>query len=221
MTRLRLFTALAVLMAAFAAPVSVFAHPDSAGEGYCKFPDGTLTPGHCTAADHARGGHDTHIPSVPSVTPPNSGPGGTPPGSNPPGGNPPSGNPPGGSGGGGGGSGSGGGSDTTPVYTGIDCHITPAARPAQICSVVGGLQYWFIGADGSAQPGPFLPDSPRIERYEGTNPMTGKAVVIDYIVEGEKTLLRVSTYYPDNEYDTNKPYVFTLDPGHTVRYISW
>ena len=22
-------------------------------------------------------------------------------------------------------------------------------------------------------------------------------------------------------YDTNKPYVFTLDPGRTVRYISW
>ena len=51
--------------------------------------------------------------------------------------------------------------------------------------------------------------------------MTGKSVVIDYIVEGEKTLLRVSRYYPDNEYDTNKPYVLTLDPGHTVRYISW
>lgn len=115
----------------------------------------------------------------------------------------------------------GGGSDTTPVYTGIGCHITHAARPAQICSVEGGLQYWFIGADGSAQPGPFLPDSPRIERYEGTNPMTGKSVVIDYVVEGDQTLLRVSTFYPDNEYDTNKPYIFTLDPGHTVSYISW
>ena len=215
MTRLRLFAALAVLIAAFAVPASVFAHPASEGDGYCKFPDGTLTPGHCTAADHANGGHDTHIPSPPSVAPPGGSP--TPPGSGgnppppPPSGNPPGGNPPGG----------GGGSDTTPVYTGIDCHITHAARPAQICSVEGGLQYWFIGADGSAQPGPFLPDSPRIDRYEGTNPLTGKAVVIDYIVEGEKTLLRVSTYYPDNEYDTNKPYIFTLDPGHTVSYISW
>ena len=207
MTRLRLFASLAVLIAAFAIPASAFAHPSSEGEGYCQFPDGTLTAGHCSAADHARGGHDTHIPSLPSVPQP-SGSGGNPP---PP---PPSSNPEGGSG-------SGGGSDTTPVYTGIDCHITHAARSAQICSVTGGLQYWFIGADGSAQPGPFLPDSPRIERYEGTNPMTGKPVVIDYVVEGEKTLLRVSTYYPDNEYDTNKPYVFTLDPGHNVRYISW
>ena len=214
MTRLRLFAALAVLIAAFAVPASVFAHPASEGDGYCRFPDGTVTPGHCTAADHANGGHDTHIPPLPSVPPPSgSGGGPTPPGSggNPP--PPPSGNPPGGGG--------DGGSGTTPVYTGIDCHITHAARPAQICSVEGGLQYWFIGADGSAQPGPFLPDSPRIERYEGTNPLTGKAVVIDYVVEGEKTLLRVSTYYPDNEYDTNKPYIFTLDPGHTVRYISW
>lgn len=211
MTRLRLFAALVVLIAAFAVPASVFAHPSSVGDGYCKFPDGTLTPGHCSAADHANGGHDTHIPSTPSGNPPN----GNPPNGNPPGGgNPPSGNPPGGGGG-------GGGSDTTPVYTGIGCHITHAARPAQICSVEGGMQYWFIGADGSAQPGPFLPDSPRIERYEGTNPMTGKPVVIDYVVEGDQTLLRVSTFYPDNEYDTNKPYIFTLDPGHTVSYISW
>lgn len=212
MTRLRIFAALAVLMAAFAVPASVFAHPASEGEGYCQFPDGTLTAGHCSAADHARGGHDTHIPPLPSVSPP-SGSGGSPlpPSSDPP--PPPSSNPDGGSG--------GGGSDTAPVYTGIDCHITHAARPAQICSVENGLQYWFIGADGSAQPGPFLPDEPRIERYEGTNPLTGKPVVIDYVVEGEKTLLRVSTYYPDNEYDTNKPYVFTLDAGHNVRYISW
>lgn len=214
MTKFRILAIFAVLIAGLALPAAAFAHPASEGDGYCRFPDGTVTPGHCTAADHANGGHDTHIPPLPSVPPPSgSGGGPAPPGSggNPP--PPPSGNPPGGGG--------DGGSGTTPVYTGIDCHITHAARPAQICSVEGGLQYWFIGADGSAQPGPFLPDSPRITRYEGTNPLTGKAVVIDYVVEGDKTLLRVSTYYPDNEYDTNKPYIFTLDPGHTVRYISW
>ena len=212
MRQFRFLAFFAVLIAALALPAMALAHPASEGEGYCRFPDGSLTAGHCSATDHARGGHDTHIPPLPSVPPP-SGPGANPP--SPPSGNPPpppSGDSPGGS---------GDGSSSTPVYTGIDCHITHAARPAQICSVVGGLQYWFIGADGSAQPGPFLPDSPRITRYEGTNPMTGKAVVIDYVVEGDKTLLRVSTYYPDNEYDTNKPYIFTLDPGHTVRYISW
>ena len=205
MTKFRILAIFAVLIAGLALPAAAFAHPASEGDDYCRFPDGTVTPGHCTAVDHANGGHDTHIPPLPSVPPP-SGSGGNPP-------PPPSGNPPGGGG--------DGGSGTTPVYTGIDCHITHAARPVQICSIEGGLQYWFIGADGSAQPGPFLPDSPRITRYEGTNPLTGKAVVIDYVVEGDKTLLRVSTYYPDNEYDTNKPYIFTLDPGHTVRYISW
>lgn len=204
MTQLRLFVVLAVLIVAFALPAAALAHPDSEGQGYCRFPDGTLTSGHCSAADHANGGHDTHVPSLPSVTPPTSGPGGNPP-------PPPSASSGGGAGGAGGGTGS----------IGADCFITHAATPAQICPVVEGMQYWFIGADGSAQPGPYLPDSPRIERYEGTNPLTGKSVVIDYVVEGEKTLLWVSTYYPDNEYDTNKPYIFTLDPGHTVNYISW
>ena len=51
--------------------------------------------------------------------------------------------------------------------------------------------------------------------------MTGKSVTIDYVTENEQTLLRVQTYYPDNEYDTNKPYVFTLDPGHNVNHIQW
>ena len=223
MTRLRLFASLAVLIAAFAVPTSVFAHPSSQGNGYCKFPDGTLTPGHCSAADHANGGHDTHLPSTPTVSPPSSGPGGGPPSGSPPGGNPPNGNPPNGNTPGGntpGGNTPGAGLPDM-NFNEANCFIRHAATPAQICPVEGGMQYWFIGADGSAQPGPYLPDSPRIERYEGTNPLTGKQVVIDYVTEGDKTLLRVSTYYPDTEYDTNKPYIFTLDPGHTVRYISW
>ena len=107
------------------------------------------------------------------------------------------------------------------MYTGEQCHISHAATPAQICSVANGMQYWYIGADGSAQPGPFLPDDPRIESFSGTNPMTGKSVTIDYVTENEQLLLRVSTFYPDNEYDTNKPYVFTLDPGHNVNHIQW
>lgn len=70
--------------------------------------------------------------------------------------------------------------------------------------------------DGSAQPGPSLPDSPKIESFSGVNPMTGKSVTIDCVTQGEETLLRVSTFYPDNEYDTNKSYIFTLDSGHNV-----
>lgn len=107
--------------------------------------------------------------------------------------------------------------DWKPGKKGAQCHVRHGATPAQICSTEGGMQYWFIGADGSAQPGPFLPDAPnQTERYEGVNSLTGKPIVIDYVVEGEKKLLRVSTYYPDN-----KPCIFTLDPGHAVNFISW
>ena len=105
------------------------------------------------------------------------------------------------------------------MYT--HCHIKHAATPAQICPAANGMQYWFIGPDGSSQRGPFLPDNPKITRYEGTNPLSGKSVVIDYVTEGKKLLLRVSTFYPDTEHDINKPYIFTLDPGHAVKYISW
>ena len=84
------------------------------------------------------------------------------------------------------------------------------------------MQYWFIGADGSAQPGPFLPDAPiQIERYEGVNSLTGKPVTIEYVIVGDKKLIKVSTFYPDSEFDTNKPYIFTLDPGHAVNHIIW
>lgn len=204
----RIVLALALIVSAAAITAPVYAHPNL--PGYCQMPDGTLHSGHCNDAQNAAGGHDTHVPALPGGGSPNSG--NTPNSGNPP--PPPTSNPDGGSGGG---SGSGG----TPVYTGENCHISHAATPAQICSVANGMQYWYIGADGSAQPGPFLPDEPKIESFTGTNPMTGKSVTIDYVTENDQTLLRVQTYYPDNEYDTNKPYVFTLDPGHNVNHIQW
>ncbi|MYC93673.1 MAG: hypothetical protein F4X14_01775 [Caldilineaceae bacterium SB0661_bin_32] len=221
MKTFRIFLALTLMLSTLAVTATAHAHPNL--PGYCQMPDGTLNSGHCTDAENAAGGHDVHLPANPA---PNTGNSNTPP---PPGGNdgdgtngpPPVGSGPDGDGDGDGDGGGGGGSGSTPVYTGIDCHIQHAARPAQICSVPNGLQYWYIGADGSAQPGPFLPDSPRIESFSGTNPMTGKSVTIDYVTEGDKVLLRVQTYYPDNEYDTNKPYVFTLDAGHNVNHIQW
>ncbi|MCY4079647.1 MAG: hypothetical protein OXF54_05345 [Caldilineaceae bacterium] len=204
----RIVLALALIVSATAITAPVYAHPNL--PGYCQMPDGTLHSGHCNDAQNAAGGHDTHVPALPGSGSSNSGTTSPPP--------PPSSNSGGGSNGGsGGGSGSGG----TPVYTGENCHISHAATPAQICSVENGMQYWYIGADGSAQPGPFLPDEPKIESFSGTNPMTGKSVTIDYVTENDQTLLRVQTYYPDNEYDTNKPYVFTLDPGHNVNHIQW
>ena len=217
MNTFRIVLALALTIGALAVTATAYAHPNN--PGYCQMPDGSVLTGHCNDAQNAAGGHDIHLPAPPPEpeTPgPNNPP--PPPSANTPNPNdpppPPSSNP---DGDGNGDSGSG----STPVYTGIDCHIQHAARPAQICSVPNGLQYWYIGADGSAQPGPFLPDLPRIESFSGTNPMTGKPVTIDYVTEGDKTLLRVQTYYPDNEYDTNKPYVFTLDAGHNVNHIQW
>lgn len=207
----RIVLALALILSAVAITAPVYAHPNL--PGYCQMPDGTLHSGHCNDAQNAAGGHDTHIPALPGSGSPNTG--NNPNSASPP--PPPSSNTGGDSNGGSGGSGSG----STPVYTGENCHISHAATPAQICSVANGMQYWYIGADGSAQPGPFLPDDPKIESFSGTNPMTGKSVTIDYITENDQTLLRVQTYYPDNEYDTNKPYVFTLDPGHTVNHIQW
>ena len=221
MKTFRIVLTLTLMLSAVVIAAPANAHPNQ--PGYCQMPDGTLTPGHCDTNGHAAGGHDVHLPAAPVSNPPNSnGPGSGPPGSGP-NGDPnsgPNGDPNGGSNGGSGG-GSNGGSGSTPVYTGENCHISHAATPAQICSVAGGMQYWYIGADGSAQPGPFLPDEPKIESFSGTNPLTGKAVTIDYVTENDQLLLRVQTYYPDNEYDTNKPYVFTLDPGHNVNHIQW
>ena len=105
-----------------------------------------------------------------------------------------------------------------------NCIVHHAATPSQLCPSGDGLQYYFIGADGSSQTGPYLPnqssDSPAIQLYSGSNPMTGKSVVINWETDnGGK--LRLSTYYPDNEYDTDKPYIFTVSQDNVVTHVSW
>ena len=55
--------------------------------------------------------------------------------------------------------------------------------------------------------------------WTGTNPGTGKSVTIYYLPAEKK--LRISTYYPDTQYDVNKPYVFTVDSGHNVVHEQW
>lgn len=116
-----------------------------------------------------------------------------------------------------------------PEYPSADCIVTHAATPAQLCPVSGGLQYYFIGADGSAQAGPYIrPFSElatlhtvgtSVRLYTGSNPFTSKSVHIDYLPSDSK--LRISTYYPDTMYDTDKPYVFTVDTGNSVSHESW
>lgn len=115
-----------------------------------------------------------------------------------------------------------------PDFPSADCIVTHAATPAQLCPVAGGLQYYFIGADGSSQTGPYikpfselavLHTAGTVSLYTGSNPFTGKSVTIDYLVSDDK--LRISTYYPDTQYDTDKPYTFTVDTGNAVTHEAW
>ena len=117
---------------------------------------------------------------------------------------------------------------SAPSTPSSDCVVSHAATPAQLCPVAGGLQYYFIGADGSTSIGPFI--SPfddlaalytagEVLLYSGSNPLTGKSVQIHYLASESK--IRVSTYYPDTQYDTDKPYTFTVNGSNTVSIIAW
>ena len=106
-----------------------------------------------------------------------------------------------------------------------DCIVAHGATPAQICPMAGGLQYYFIGADGSAQPGPWIRPFSELATigaasvYSGSNPKTGKSIQINYLAAENK--IRIITFYPDNEYDTNKPYNFTVDSDYNVTHEAW
>ena len=116
-----------------------------------------------------------------------------------------------------------------PNFPSADCIVTHAATPAQLCPIAGGLQYYFIGADGSSQTGPYIKPfselatlhtvGTSVRLYTGSNPFTGKSVTIDYLVSDDK--LRISTYYADTMYDTDKPYTFTVDSGNSVSHEAW
>lgn len=117
---------------------------------------------------------------------------------------------------------------SAPFTPPADCIVAHAATPAQLCSVGGGLQYYFIGADGSSQPGPWIQPFSELATlhsagaaslYSGTNPKTGKSVQIHYLISENK--IRVSTFYPDTQYDTNKPYNFTVDSNNSVNHEAW
>ncbi len=109
-----------------------------------------------------------------------------------------------------------------------DCVVSHAATPAQLCPVAGGLQYYFIGADGSTSIGPFISPFSDLAAlytagaallYSGVNPLTGKSVQIHYLASDSK--IKVSTYYPDTQYDTDKPYTFTVNGSNSVSIIAW
>ena len=117
---------------------------------------------------------------------------------------------------------------SAPFTPPADCIVAHAATPAQLCPVGGGLQYYFIGADGTSQPGPWiqplsdlatLHSAGAASLYSGTNTMTGKSVQIHFLVSDNK--IRVSTFYPDTQYDTDKPYNFTVDSNNSVNHEAW
>ena len=117
---------------------------------------------------------------------------------------------------------------SAPFTPPADCIVAHAATPAQLCPVGGGLQYYFIGADGTSQPGPWiqsltdlatLHSAGAASLYSGTNTMTGKSVQIHFLVSENK--IRVSTFYPDTQYDTDKPYNFTVDSNNSVNHEAW
>ena len=121
----------------------------------------------------------------------------------------------------------GGGHPSAPSAPSSDCIVAHAATPAQLCSVAGGLQYYFIGADGSSQIGPYIKPfselntlyTSTVSLYTGTNPLTSKSVQINYLPAESK--IWVGTYYPDTQYDTNKPYTFTVNESNSVAYEAW
>ena len=115
---------------------------------------------------------------------------------------------------------------SAPFTPPADCIVAHAATPAQLCPIGGGIQYYFIGP-GSSQPGPWIQPFSELATlhagvasvYSGTNPFTGKSVQIHYMPADQK--IRISTFYPDNQYDTNKPYNFTVDANNSVSHEAW
>ena len=104
------------------------------------------------------------------------------------------------------------------------------ATPVQLCKAAGGLQVYFIGADGDTYFGPWVPSFAELAAtypegesasiFSGRNPLTGKPVDIDYLPAKQK--LRVSTFYADRPpHDINKPYVYTVDHIHTIIHEQW
>ena len=172
----------------------------------------------------------TALASPPGNHPPGNHPGNNnpvdnPPGNQQPGNNPgnndPVNNPPGGA--------TESGHPDSPSSPPGNCIVAHAATPAQLCPVAGGLQYYFIGADGSSSIGPYLSSfgdlvslytaGAQVLLYNGINPSTGKSVQINFLPTEQK--IRVSTYYPDTQYDTDKAYVFTVDSENSVVHEAW
>jgi hypothetical protein len=104
-----------------------------------------------------------------------------------------------------------------------------AATPAQLVKSGDGLQYYFLGADGSTVTGPHIPSFSELAEMhpsgdwvsllDATNMLTGKQVYVDYIPNEQK--IRVFTYYPDKGQDVNKPYIFNFGSDYAINVEAW
>ena len=120
-----------------------------------------------------------------------------------------------------------GGGMQAPAWPPPGLIVTHAATQVQLAPVGDGLHVYLIGSDGTGHSGPYIPAFSSLAQqhagatalWSGTNPGTGKSVTITYLPAENK--LRISTYYPDTQYDVNKPYVFTVDASHKVVHEQW
>ncbi|MDE0142831.1 MAG: hypothetical protein OXN19_15275, partial [Caldilineaceae bacterium] len=113
------------------------------------------------------------------------------------------------------------------------CLVPHPATPVQVCrnNKTGSLHFFFVGPK-EVSSGPLLPSisvfasiypkgflPAEVELYRGPNAGTNKEVTVHYLTKS--TQLRVSTYYADNEYDIDKPYVFTIDVDGKITFLAW
>ena len=135
----------------------------------------------------------------------------------------------GGNGNGNGNGGGGGGGMMAPSWPPSNMIVHHAATQVQLAPVNDGLQAYFIAPGGVGHSGPWIesfaslaqkyPTGGAMTLFTGSNQGTGKPINIYYLASEKK--IRVSTYYPDTQYDVNKPYVFTVDSGHNVVHDQW
>ena len=102
-------------------------------------------------------------------------------------------------------------------------------REAPVGAPRNGLQFYYIAADGSTASGPHFPcfselaemypSGDRVSLLSASNPLTGKHVNVDYLPNEVK--IRVSTFYPGSEYDTDKPYIFNFGSEYSINVEAW
>ena len=107
--------------------------------------------------------------------------------------------------------------------------VLHVATPVQLVKAGDGLQFFYIGADGSTVSGPvFASFSELAEMHasgawvpllDAVNPLTGKQVNVDYIPNEQK--IRVFTYYPDKGQDVNKQYIFNFGSDYSINVEAW